>query len=181
MPWCSWWTGQRGFPTPELTQLRAAFSIGRDRTFDEDPRFGLIVLSEIACRALSPAVNDPGTAIDVIGSLVRLLADWCAPLTDHDADASEPLFPLVEVPGLSLDDMLDDAFRAIARDGAGTIEVVVRLQKAFQALAAVGDDQVREAALRQALSARARAEAALTASDDQTLLRRVSRFADEGA
>ena len=38
------------------------------------PVFGLCVLAENASRALSPAVNDPGTAIDVIGRGVRLLA-----------------------------------------------------------------------------------------------------------
>lgn len=162
-------------------ELRATFTIGRDRTFDEDPRFGLVVLSEIACRALSPAVNDPGTAIDVVGSLVRLLADWCTPPSDHDGDASEPLFSRVEVAELSMNDMFDDAFRAIARDGAGIIEVVVRLQKALQALTAICDENVREVALRQALSARARAEATLTASEDLTLLHHVSHFADEAS
>ena len=40
-------------------RIANAFVIGENRTFDEDPRFGLIVLSEIAARALSPAVNDP--------------------------------------------------------------------------------------------------------------------------
>ena len=53
-----------------------AFTVGAERTFDQDPRFGLCVLAEIASRALSPAVNDPGTAIDVIGRAVRLLAHW---------------------------------------------------------------------------------------------------------
>ncbi len=48
------------------------FEIGRNRAFEDDPRFGLLALSEIADRALSPGVNDPGTAIDVIGTMVRL-------------------------------------------------------------------------------------------------------------
>jgi uncharacterized membrane protein len=44
----------------ELTEtLRGVFSIGDNRTFEQDPRFGLIVLGEIASRALSPAINDP--------------------------------------------------------------------------------------------------------------------------
>jgi uncharacterized membrane protein len=46
------------------------------RYFHEDPRFGLITLSEIASRALSPAVNDPGTAIQIISSHVRLFSLW---------------------------------------------------------------------------------------------------------
>ena len=56
-------------------RIRGAFVVGDRRTFDEDPRFGLIVLSEVASRALSPAINDPGTAIDVIGTLIRVIAD----------------------------------------------------------------------------------------------------------
>ena len=38
-----------------------------------------VVLAEIASRALSPAVNDPGTAIDVLGRLVRVLSRWELP------------------------------------------------------------------------------------------------------
>jgi uncharacterized membrane protein len=44
------------------------------RYFHEDPRFGLITLSEIASRALS--VNDPSTAIQIISSHVRLFSVW---------------------------------------------------------------------------------------------------------
>lgn len=48
------------------------FTIDDDRVFDEYPRFGLIILSEIGRRALSSAVNDPGTAIDIIESFICL-------------------------------------------------------------------------------------------------------------
>jgi len=60
-------------------KLRNSFIVGGERTFEDDPRFGLIVLSEIAGRALSPAVNDPGTAIDIVGTFVRLLCTWANP------------------------------------------------------------------------------------------------------
>lgn len=66
-----------------LEKIGSAFIVGRQRTFADDPRFGLIVLSEIASKALSPAVNDPGTAITVVGSLVRLISAWGTPLTNH--------------------------------------------------------------------------------------------------
>ena len=47
-----------------------------------------MVLSEIATRALSAAVNDPGTAIGVIGRLTRLLNTWAqASRKPSDADA----------------------------------------------------------------------------------------------
>jgi uncharacterized membrane protein len=78
--------------------LSEAFQIGRERKFDEDPRFGLIVLSQIAGRALSPAVNDPGTAIDIISILVRLFLLWKAP--GEKTAASEVIYG-VENPGCS--------------------------------------------------------------------------------
>ncbi|HUS96804.1 MAG TPA: DUF2254 domain-containing protein, partial [Hyphomicrobiaceae bacterium] len=111
-----------------------AFLIEPERTFEEDPRFGLIVLSEIAARALSPAVNDPGTAIAILGSFIRLLAFWVEPA--DDGVNTEVHYDRLHVPSLSLNDMFDDAFTAIARDGAATVEVGIRLQKAFRSLAA---------------------------------------------
>lgn len=54
--------------------MRRTITINSCRTFEDDPRFGLIVLTEIASKALSPAVNDPGTAISILGRLVRILS-----------------------------------------------------------------------------------------------------------
>lgn len=120
--------------TPGAAQqerLRAAFTCARERSFDQDPRFGLIVLAEIASRALSPAVNDPGTAIGVIGRLVRILSEW-RPRADAKVE-----HPAVEVPSLLAEDLLTDAFRPIARDGAALVEVQLRLHKALSTLAAL--------------------------------------------
>jgi len=158
---------------PDLQKVVAAFTIGRNRVFDHDPRLGLIVLSEIAGRALSPAVNDPGTAIGVVGTLVRLLTLWADP---SEALATDPVeFDRVEAQALQLDDMFDDAFTAIARDGAGTVEVGVRLQKALRSLASVGDDSMRLAAVRHAQAALARSEKALTLQHDVDVIRSVAK------
>ena len=73
--------------------VRKPFSIGETRSFDQDPRFGLAVMSEIASRALSPAMNDPGTAIDVIGRSTRLMGLWakgCAPETPSEVPPLSP-------------------------------------------------------------------------------------------
>ena len=43
-------------------KIAAALYIGNQRWFSTDPRFGLVVLAQIASRALSPGINDPGTA-----------------------------------------------------------------------------------------------------------------------
>lgn len=149
-----------------------AFLIRHERGFRDDPRFGIIVLSEIAARALSPAVNDPGTAIAILGRLVRLLALW--------ADPPEGLAPeravhdRVTVPALELGDLFDDAFTAISRDGAGMIEVGVRLQKAFIALSQMTDGELRDEARRHSAMALARGEAALGLESEREELRRLA-------
>lgn len=111
--------------------LRRAFTLGRERTFSQDPRFGLVVLAEIASRALSPAVNDPGTAISVLGRLVRVLSAW------RERDDAQVAHARVYVPAIRPDEMLEDAFRPIARDGAGVLEVQLRLHKALDALGGI--------------------------------------------
>jgi len=158
----------------DTSQIKKAFLIGDDRLFDDDPRFGLIVLSEIASRALSPAVNDPGTAIDIIGTFVRLFAHWLEPLQEGDDQTVE--YDRVAVPELSLRDMFDDAFTAIARDGAGTIEVSVRLQKALQSLGSMGNHEMRENAVHHSRLALVRAEAALALPEEIALVRKLAQF-----
>lgn len=144
----------------DLSALRKAFTIGHDRAYDEDPRFGLIALSEIAARALSPAVNDPGTAIDIIGTFVRLFTLWASPLPEEERAAEVP-YDRVRVPSLTFDEMFDDAFTAIARDGAGTIEVMIRLQKALISLSSLEHPKLVAAVHRHSQLALARAGAAL--------------------
>ncbi len=156
---------------PGDDHVASAFTIGDDRTFEDDPRFGFVVLSEIAGRALSPAVNDPGTAIDIIGTHVRLFTAWLAPQAEPHGHGQADACDRVMVPTLSPDDLCDDAFTAIARDGAGTVEVVVRLQKAFAALAPLGDAEWRQAIVRHARSALARSERVMTAPDDLAAVR----------
>ena len=109
---------------------------------------------------MSPAINDPGTAISIIGTFVRLLDLWASPPKEPD-EAQQAKFDRVRVPVLSLEDMLDDAFTAIARDGAGNIEVVIRLQKAFISLSTIDHAELRSAARHHSERALARSELAL--------------------
>ena len=157
--------------------IAGAFIIGEDRTFEEDPRFGIVTLAEIAARALSPAVNDPGTAIDTIGTFVRLRPAWIQPLPDPPA----PRFDRVFVPPLNLHDMFDDAFTAIARDGASSVEVGVRLQKALQSFASIGNPAMTEAARRHSALAVARAEGAMTLPEDVEQVRRAAAAVQQAA
>lgn len=136
-------------------RVRAALTVGATRSFDQDPRFGLIVLGESGQRALSAAVNDPGTAIDVLNRLLRALIDSQRAADDED----EPRTPEVRHDHLTLvpldeSALVTDAFRPLARDGAGHVEVAIRLQKLLAMLAMAS----RSGAVAQA--ARAQAEQA---------------------
>ncbi|WJV45195.1 DUF2254 domain-containing protein [Streptomyces flavofungini] len=63
-----------GGPAPGRRALRYAVSVGVERTFHQDLGFGLRQLSDIALRALSPAVNDPTTAVQALDRIVQFLA-----------------------------------------------------------------------------------------------------------
>ncbi|MET0981230.1 MAG: DUF2254 domain-containing protein [Telluria sp.] len=157
-------SGQSGPIEPGL--LRSAFLVGPLRQFDDDPRFGLVVLAEIACRALSPGINDAGTAIGILGSLHRLFDEWAAPAED-----APPEFDRIAVPSLSIDDLFDDVFPAIARDGGGLVEVAMRLQRVLGELGRCPDAPMRSAARRQAGLAMARAERTMDFPPDLEQLR----------
>ncbi len=156
----AWIAGAKGDLKP--ASIASAFTVADERSFDQDPRFGLCVLAEIASRALSPGLNDPGTAIDVIGRGVRIMSIWAGP----DDSEIEPVHPQVYVPSIAIADIFDDLFAPIARDGAAIAEVQIRLQKAFGALARTDDPAFRENAIRHSGIALQRAEAAMRSKFD---------------
>ncbi len=156
----------------QTEEIVKSFIIGDDRKFDEDPRFGLIALSEIAVRALSPAVNDPGTAIDIIGSFVRLFALWSK--SHEQKQEKKTNFDRLEIPEIPIDELFSAAFSAISRDGAGLIEVITPLQQAFRTLASIGDPEFKKAAVLYSEMALARAKAKMNFPPD---LEAVSKLA----
>jgi uncharacterized membrane protein len=66
----------RGGELPDRV-VRAAVVPGAERSFDQDPMLAMRLLADIGLRALSPAINDPATAVDVLDAaegLLRILA-----------------------------------------------------------------------------------------------------------
>jgi uncharacterized membrane protein len=118
---------------PVQNALAKAFTIERHRSFDQDPRLGLIALSEIASRALAPATNDPGTGIEVLNALLRVFLtlgeERPGTLCDGDGDEQR-----VYIGRPSVDDMLADAFGPILREGGKEIEVSLRLSSTLSAM-----------------------------------------------
>ncbi|MBO6718394.1 MAG: DUF2254 domain-containing protein [Rhizobiaceae bacterium] len=166
----AWIAGAKGDLDP--SSIAAAFSVGEERSFDQDPRFGLCVLAEIASRALSPGLNDPGTAIDVIGRAVRVMSIWAEPMEE----APDPSYPNVYVPSIDVADLFDDLLTPIARDGASIAEVQIRLQKAYAALARMGDRRYRDNAVRHSKIALERAQSAMSSRHDVDRVRAAAKL-----
>lgn len=161
-----------GVPDEEqANRLRAVFSVGPDRTFDDDPRYGLVVLSEIAVRALSSGENDPGTALDVITTAARTMVHW----SDRMAAIPEVRRRRLFVEPIEARDLFEDAFRWIARDGAAQLEVQLRLQDALAALAAHDPARFGPPARHLAAEALDRAALAMALGSDIEALRTHAR------
>jgi uncharacterized membrane protein len=157
------------FDEATADRLRSAFRVERHRVFGSDARLGLIALSEIASRALSPSTNDPGTAIEVLNALHRIFLVRFEP-----REIAESACRLVFVPTVPVLPMVEDAFRPIARDGAADVEVMIRLQKTLAAIAFSAGEAAPVFA-GAAADAVARGEATLAHPADRKLLARTAR------
>jgi uncharacterized membrane protein len=114
-------------------ELLGAFDIGPTRTLQQDVEFGVIQIVDIALRAISPAVNDPSTAISCIDQLSRVLIRWLGRAPPASVLFDPPHVPRVFVPWISVDGMLDTAFEQIRHYATNDAAVSLRL------LRAVGD------------------------------------------
>jgi uncharacterized membrane protein len=155
-----------------------AYTIGDDRSFDQDPRFGVIVLCEVASRALSPAVNDPGTAIDIINTSVRDPAPWVSRHRDDEPDP-EPIYPAIHVRPLATADLFEDIYGPIVRDGSGMLQVAVKVQKAMASLAMIGNAETKAVAVQVSEYALAYANEALLLPSDKETIRLLAEAVNE--
>ncbi len=141
---------------PGSRELMAGVYFGRSRLLYQDPAYGLRQLVDIAIQALSPTVNQPTTAIQVIDRLEDIIRRIAANprLSGYYADVAGRI-RLVE-PVLSWDDSLDLAFTEITVYGATSPQVVRRLLAAYDVIEGgvrpsmcKGLQQRRDALLRQ--------------------------------
>src|SRR5262249_33370662 len=116
-------------------ELMRAIVLGSERTFEQDPKYPIRLLVDVAIKALSPAINDPTTAVQAIDQIEDLLRR----LARHDLDAgfvtdSRGALRLI-VPMPTWEDYLTLAFDEIRQFGASSIQVMRRLRAALAGLA----------------------------------------------
>ncbi|MEQ8357671.1 MAG: DUF2254 domain-containing protein [Kiloniellaceae bacterium] len=115
--------GRKAADEEDLAALRAAVVLGFERSHKGDPRLGFELLAEVACRALSPGINDPQTAlvcINYLGSLLTRAAQ--TPAKDYPAGASSDGRIGFVRPDFGA--LLERAVRPVIREGAGSAEVI---------------------------------------------------------
>ncbi|NJK75902.1 MAG: DUF2254 domain-containing protein [Oscillatoriales cyanobacterium RU_3_3] len=112
-------------------QINDAFIIGKERTEYQDVEFPIAQLVEIALRAISPAVNDPFTAIRCIDRLsagLSRLAQRDFPLP-YRYDGSRNLRIIAE--GVTFEELVNSAFNQIRQYGKSDVAVTIRLLEAL--------------------------------------------------
>ena len=128
--------------------LTAAFDIGPMRTLQQDVEFGVLQIVDIALRAISPAVNDPSTAISCIDQLSRILIRWLSRFPPETYVFKPPQVLRVAVPWIGVEDMLDTAIEQIRAYATTDFAVSRRLLRLVQDVAStVGEEGLRRRVL----------------------------------
>jgi uncharacterized membrane protein len=133
----------------EERRLRGRITLGAQRTFQQDPKYAIRILVDIAIRALSPAINDPTTAVQALDQIedLLLMLGRCANLDIGVFRGPEGEVRLV-VPVPVWEDFLCLAFDEIRFYGAASIQVMRRMNALIADLISLLPEE-RNAALRR--------------------------------
>jgi len=123
----------------EMEALLAAVDIGPVRTLQQDVEFGVLQIVDIALRAISPAVNDPSTAINGIDQLSRIMIRWIGRDPPETYLSSPPHVVRVVIPWITTPELLETAFEQIRHYATSDLAVSLRLVRAFGDLLAVAE------------------------------------------
>ena len=133
-------------PIPEEV-LRSAIELGTERTFDQDPKYAIRLLVDIAIRALSPAVNDPTTAVQALSEIEDLLLRLGRrrlEIGTYRDSAGRPKF-LLHYP--LWEDFLRLAFDEIRFYGSSSVQVMRRMNALVAELLSMLPEERRAALL----------------------------------
>ncbi len=116
-------------PQDAARTLEGMVALGKERTIEQDPAFAVRLMVDVANRALSAAVNDPTTAVQVLDYLEDLLLvigrnDFSGHGVFGDPDGT----PLVVLPSRGWEDYLALAVMEIRQYGGSSSQVVRRLR-----------------------------------------------------
>jgi uncharacterized membrane protein len=127
--------------TPEgIEELRGAFDFGPTRTLQQDVEFGILQIVDIALKAISPAVNDPSTAINCVDLLSAIMIRFASREPPEAALYDPPGTVRVIIPWIGFERMLEAAFEQIRLYAKSDVAVSLRLLRALGDIAATTPD-----------------------------------------
>jgi len=112
-------------------ELRGAFDFGPSRTLQQDVEFGVLQIVDIALKAISPAVNDPSTAISCVDQLSRILIRYVSREPPEPVLYDPPGTVRVVVPWIDFDHLLDSALEQIRMYSKTDVAVSLRMLRAL--------------------------------------------------
>jgi uncharacterized membrane protein len=149
-----------GHAPPAPAHAERVLMLARQRTIDQDPAFAIRILVDIAIRALSPAINDPTTAVQVLDRIEDLLIDLYRRRPGPSLVLGDDGVPRGRVPAPTWTEYLELGLTEIRHYGTESIQIGRRLQAAYDRLAqetagdAVARVELERRLLEQALDAR---------------------------
>ena len=135
-----------GHRTIPLSVLCRAVRLDRQRTFEQDPKYAIRLLVDIAIKALSPAVNDPTTAVQALNEIEDLLLRLGKRQLDIGQVRDNAGVVRLIFPTPTWEDFLSLAFDEIRFYGNTSLQVMRRLHAALFDLASAVPPE-RQAAL----------------------------------
>ena len=131
-------------------QLHHVVAIGQERSMEQDPKFAFRVIVDIACKALSPAINDPTTAVLALDQIHRLMRTVATRQLDTGRvhDDTGRLNLVYRTP--DWEDFVTLSFTEIRQYGRESIQVVRRMRAVLENLITVAPPE-RVALLREEL------------------------------
>ena len=127
-------------PPEGTAALLAAFDFGPSRTLQQDVEFGVLQIVDIALKAISPAVNDPTTAINCIDQLSRILIRFASREPPEDLLYDPPGVVRASIVWIRFERLLDAAFEQIRMYSKTDVAVSLRLLRALGDIAASTPD-----------------------------------------
>jgi len=123
-------------PAEDGTMLRGAFDFGPSRTLQQDVEFGVLQIVDIALKAISPAVNDPTTAINCVDQLTRILIRFASREMPDSLLYDMHGVARVSIRWIDFEGLLDSAFEQIRMYSKTDVAVSLRLLRAYADIAA---------------------------------------------
>ncbi|MBX9365327.1 DUF2254 domain-containing protein [Streptomyces sp. WAC04114] len=159
-------------PVPPRRALRYAISVGVERTYHQDLGFGLRQLADIALRALSPAINDPTTAVQALDRVVQFLAALSRRPLDAALHRDRAGAVRLVQPVPDWTELVDLGFTEVRGCAVGSPQISRRMLAGLDDLLLLAPPERREPLLRhRELLRQAVEQAAPTASDRDFALR----------